>query len=110
MTTPEDEDGEFEVDTLSGPKPVKLSQERCDVLTPTFPVDQSGGGDRAFRRRPRCRFRCLSSVHTPNVEVYGPPFAVVSSCSRITVSDCCIVYRMHEHTSENILEKSDKIL
>ena len=29
MKTPEDEDGEFEVDTLSGPKPVKLSQERC---------------------------------------------------------------------------------
>ena len=29
MKTPEDEDGEFEVDTLSGPKPVKRSQERC---------------------------------------------------------------------------------
>ena len=44
MKTPKDEDGESEVDTLSGPKPVKLSQERCDVLAPTFPVDQFGGG------------------------------------------------------------------
>jgi len=40
----EDEDGEFEVNTLSGPQPVKLSHERCDVLAPTFPVDQSSGG------------------------------------------------------------------
>ena len=44
MKTPEDEDGKFEVDTFSGPKPVKLSQERCDVLALTFPVDQSVGG------------------------------------------------------------------
>jgi len=44
MKTPEDEDGKFEVDTFSGPKPVKLSQDRCDVLAPTFPVDQSVGG------------------------------------------------------------------
>ena len=34
MKTPEDEDGDFEVDTLSGLKPVKLSQEQCDVLAP----------------------------------------------------------------------------
>jgi len=44
MKTAEDEDGKFEVDSLSGPKPVKLSQKRCDVLAPTFPAYQSGGG------------------------------------------------------------------
>jgi len=41
--TPENEDGDFEVDTLSGPQPVKLPQKRCDVLAPTCPVDESGG-------------------------------------------------------------------
>jgi len=44
VETPENEDGEFEVDTLSRPQPVKLSQKRCDVLAPTSPVDESGGG------------------------------------------------------------------
>jgi len=44
MKTPEDEDGEFEVDTLSGPKLVNFSQERCDLLALNFPVDQYGGG------------------------------------------------------------------
>jgi len=37
-----DED-EFEVNMLSGPKPIKLSLERCDMLAPTFPVDKSSG-------------------------------------------------------------------
>ena len=46
MKTSEDENGEFEVNRLSGPKPVKLSQEQCDVLAPTFPVDQPGSGNK----------------------------------------------------------------
>jgi len=44
MKTPEDEDGKFEVNTLSGPKAVKLRRGVSDVLAQTFPVDQSGGG------------------------------------------------------------------
>jgi len=43
MKTPENENGEFEVDTLFGPRPMELSQKRGDVLAPTFPVDESGG-------------------------------------------------------------------
>jgi len=39
METTENEDGEFEVDTLSESQTVKLPQKRCDVLAPTCPVD-----------------------------------------------------------------------
>ena len=57
IKSPEDEDGEFEVDALSGPKSAKLSQERCDVLwRRRSALTVVGGADtRVDWRARRCR-------------------------------------------------------